>query len=144
MGKRRQPQYPFMVFAESIPAAMRLADKSTPADERKRIISEVKETIDIVKAIADRNAQVGRHEANHARRDRVMADYVPGRRGEPKRLASLHGISRRTVEKWIEQLRTAAPKGGEAVPSDWRTVYVGERLRQQNRVAGKKRHESKG
>ena len=133
-----------MVFAESIPAAMRLADKSTPADERARIISEVKDTIDIAKAIADRNSQVGRHEANRARRDRVMADYVPGKRGEPKRLASLHGVSQRTVEKWIEQLRGAAPIGSAAVPDDWRTMYIGQRLRQQNSVAGKKRHGRKG
>jgi transposase-like protein len=133
-----------MVFAESMPAATRLADKNTPADERKRIISDVKDTIDITKSIADRNSQVGRHEANHARRDRVMADYVPGKRGEPKRLASLHGVSRRTVEKWIDQLRAAAPAGSAAVPDDWRTVYVGQRLRQQNSVAGKKRRARKG
>jgi DNA-binding MarR family transcriptional regulator len=129
------------VFAEAIPAAIRLSDPKTPDDERERLVSDAIDSIEVVRNIADRNAQREpnsvRHKENHERRDTVMTryKYVPGKRREPKRLAKASGVSRRTVEKWIKQLRQGDLKGREAIPDDWRTVYVGNRLRQQARLA---------
>jgi hypothetical protein len=72
-----------------------------------------------------------------------MADYVPGKRGEPKRLAKLYGVEERQVRKWIEQLRRTPPRGSEAVPDTWRAVVEGQMLREQCRLAGRQRHKPK-
>jgi hypothetical protein len=146
--RTRQSLYPFMVFAEAVPQAARLADAKTTPDERAMILREVRDTIDIVKSVVDRNTQSGRHKKNHERRDRIMAklrrdEHGAPVRGETKRLARRYGVSTRTVEKWIAQLRRAPARGSEAVPDDWRTVYVGEGLRHQYRVAAHRRRKNR-
>jgi hypothetical protein len=140
----RKTPIPFMVFAEAVPQSIRLADSKIPPEERARLLRDVNDSIDIVKAVADRNTQSGRHKKNHERRDRVLAglrrdEHGVPLRGEPKRLANRHRVSVRTVEKWIAQLRRTRMKGAEAVLVDWRTVALGERVRHVNQAAARKR-----
>jgi len=139
-----KPEYPFMVFAESLPDAESLSDPNISASEKERIDFRVDDTIQLVKDFADRNTQKGRHAANHAERDRVMGDLRRDargkpKRGEPSRLAEAHGVRVIKVRKWIAQILKSAPKGSEAVPDDWRTVYYGQMLRRQRSEAAKKR-----
>ncbi len=146
--KHQWPQYPFMVFAESLPEATRLADSNTPLAERAQILREVNAVVDVVKSVVDRNTQQGRHEKSHAARKRVMDDLrrdARGRplRGEPSRLARDHGVPVVKVRKWIEQLKNA-PLGSEAIPSDWRTVYYGKALRFQRSTAARRSKKREG
>lgn len=133
----KKPQFPFMVFAESVPDATRLHAPSTMADERELILAKVDDAVEVVKSIATGNRRGARHRDSHHKRDRIMRDakYVPGKRGEPKRIASKYGVSPRTVEKWIAQLR--APEIDP--PADWRTVYHGRALRNYQRELAQKR-----
>jgi hypothetical protein len=135
---------PWMVFAEQVPEAARLHDPSISADERDRIRRGVRDSIDVVKEFADRNTQRGRHAADHAKRERVMAGLrVDARgkpkRGEPSRLAAAHGVPVIKIRKWIEQLRKTPRKGSESVQDDWRTVVYGKMLRHERSMAGRQR-----
>jgi hypothetical protein len=132
-----------MVFAEAVPAARRLADPNTPPEERERLKHDAEASIAAARDTAERDTQRARHEANHARRDQVMADYVPGKRGEPKRLARLHNVPTRTVETWIRQMKVRVPVIDDAAWNDWRAVYIGEGIRHRNRLAGRRRGQSK-
>jgi hypothetical protein len=139
-----KPEWPWMVFAEAVPDAARLHDPNVSGDEKDRIRREVRSLVEVVRDIADRNTQKGRHAANHAQRERVLRDLrVDARgkpmRGEPSRLAEAHGVPLVKVRKWIEQSRKPSPKGRDAIPYDWRTVYYGQALRRQRSDAAKKR-----
>lgn len=131
-------RYPFMVFAESLPEAKVLNDPKTPAEVRDKIRRGINTSLDIAaKVPAARKQQERRHAANREKRDRIMADWVPGRRGERRRLAKLHGVSDIQIKKWMEQLRKAAPTPRESAPRDWRAVYYGKQLQHQYRIAGR-------
>jgi hypothetical protein len=142
-AKDAKPEWPFMVFAESLPQAGRLADPNTPADERDTIRREINAVMDMVKDVADRNTQRGRHEKDYEKRARVMADLKRNAlgkplRGEPARVAELHGVRVIQVRKWIEQLKKAPRKGSAAIQGDWRTIYYGQALRHQRSVAARR------
>lgn len=141
MGKLR---YPFIVFRGSLPEVERLHDSNASPDEKDRARKEVNALIELAKAIADRNTQRSRHKDNHDLRDGIMAGLrrdARGKpvRGEPKRLASIHDVSPRTIQKWIEQLSKPPAKGADAVLADQRTVYYAKMLRHQNSLAGSQR-----
>lgn len=138
--------FPFMVFSESLPEAQRLHDPNTSTEEKERIRWKLEDTLDLVKSVADRNTQSGRHKDNYKKREQVLKELRRDKRGkplrgEPGRLASLHKISRRTVEKWIIQV-SKAPKGPVVVGDDWQTVYYGQMLRHQNSLAARKKRKS--
>jgi len=140
-GRRRLDSWPFMVFCEAIPEAQQLANPNTPTEERERILRELKDTIDVVKAVADGDTQPGRHRANRERRNSIIRDLRVDAHGkplwgEPRRLALKHKVPLAQVRKWIAQVQHPR-KGSEAIPDDWRSVYVGQRLRYQKRLAGK-------
>jgi hypothetical protein len=149
----KKPQFPFMVFHEAfdLPDGRNritlLNDPNTSADVKDAIRRDFKASLETAEQMAKRDTQRARHARNHDLRDRVMADVrrdSRGRplRGEPKRVAALHDVPVLRVRKWIEQLR-----GKPLTPSslsryrwgsaDWRTVYYGEALRAQNRVAAR-------
>jgi hypothetical protein len=145
--------YPFMVFIEAFDTpdgtnrAELLNDPKAPPQVRDAIRADINHSIETVAAMAARNTQRDRHAEAHALRDRVMADYVPGKRGEPKRLVRAHpDVSVRQVRKWIAQRRKAAatPAPNTAAPPDWRTVFHGETLRHQNRQAARNPKKPKG
>ncbi len=139
-------QYPtFMVFAEAVPDAARLADSKTPPNERARIRDRVNWAMDAARSAADRNTQQLRHAPAIRLRNSVMRDLrcdARGKplRGEPQRLADKNpGVTVHRIQKWIEQLRRQRA-GGIALPDDWRTVYYGEAVLNQTREAGRRRH----
>ncbi len=146
-NKRRQPkvQYPtFMVFAESVPESIKLHDPATTLDERAQILTKANADMDVARAFSDRNTQQGPNAGARELRDRVMRDLkrnTNGRpqRGEPKRLATLHDIPVSRVRDWIRDMRKPARAGGNALPDDWRTVYYGQAVRHQARIAGRQR-----
>ena len=122
-------------------------NSNAPPDVKAANRADINDSIETVSAIAARNTQRDRHAEAHALRDRVMADYVPGKRHEPKRLAEAHpDVSLRQIRKWIAQLRkaAAAPPLNTAAPPDWRTVFQGETLRHQNRRAARSSKKPKG
>jgi hypothetical protein len=143
----------FMVFREAfnLPDGRNritlMNDPNTPTDVRDKIRQDFNDSVDVVKEVADRNTQRGRHAANHATRERVMAglqiDRGKPKRGEPSRLAALHGVPVNKVRKWVEQLRTAPRSGSAAIRLTWLTVYQGESLRHRNRLAGRQRKKPK-
>lgn len=141
MGKLR---HPFMVFRGSLPEVEVLLDPNATPEEKARARMARNDSIDVVKSFAERNTQRGRHKEDHAKRDLIMAGLkrdAHGKpvRGEPARLATLHNVSRRTVEKWIEQLSKSPTRSAEAVRADSRAVYYGKMLRHQSSVAGRQR-----
>lgn len=158
--KPQKVDFPFMVFHEAfnLPDGSnridRLHDPKTPAEERDEIRRDFKTSLETVEQIENRNTQTERHAANHQLRDRVMAGLQVDacgkpKRGEPKRLADLHGLPIRKVRKWIEQLRNKSAISpstwrSEWDTADWQTVYYGEALREQNRVAARAKKKSKG
>lgn len=147
-------QYPFAVFKEQLDRrdaqnrpdgtnrADLLNDPKTPTAVRDEIRADINHSLETVAAIAARNTQQERHaDTGHRKaRDRVMADYVPGKRHEPKRLEKAHpDVSIRQIRKWIAQLRKAATAKSTSKPTgDWQRVVYGEMLRRQNRLAGRR------
>lgn len=145
----------FMVFSEMLDLpdgtnkAKLLTDPNTPADIKDPIRRNINQSLETVMAIAQRDTQQERHAENHQRRDSVLADLRcddsgKAKRGEPKRLAGLHGVPVRQVQKWIEQRRKAMARPAIGpMPDDWTTVIEGEMLREQNRAAGRHPKKSK-
>jgi hypothetical protein len=137
------PRSPWMAFNESLggkPEA--LADPNTPPDVKAKIRADMNYSLETVAEVGARNR--GKWATRYELRDRVMADYVPGKRHEPKRLARQHNISRRQIEKWIAQLRATAGKSASRAPTDWRDVYHGEALRHHYSVLGRRPKKPKG
>lgn len=156
MPKKKPPSsVPFMVFHEAfdLPDGRNrvdlLNDPNAPAADRDAVRADFHTSVEVARDIAQRNTQQARHEKNHAKRDRVLADMKRDARGgpargEPKRLADLHGVSLTRVRKWIEQDRAGKPTTPTSPrlqweTTDWQTIYHGEALRAQQRRAGRAR-----
>jgi hypothetical protein len=139
-------QFPFMVFAESLGGKPEtLADPRTSPEEKAEIRADINHSLETVADVGARNRQQGRWATRYKLRDRVMADYEPGKRHEPKRLLKAHpDVSMQQIRKWIAQLRTTAAKPAPSPPTHWRDVYYGEALRHQYHLAGRRPKKPKG
>jgi transposase-like protein len=144
----------FMVFSEMLDLpdgtnrAELLNNPNTPGQVKDAIRRDINQSKETVAAIAQRDTQRERHAENHERRDRVLAGLVRDQRGKPKygeakRLAKLHGVDVRQVQKWIQQVRKSSARPATALFDDWSTVIEGEMIREQNRAAARRPKKSK-
>lgn len=137
----------FMVFAESQPDALRLHDPNTPPEEKDRIRRRLNHYVDVVRSEAERGRSIKQRRWGISElRDRVMADYVPGKYGQAKllrqkaaKLSGRPGFPLRTVQGWIEDARKAPKAAPDAIKATWKAVAEGQLLSRQRREAAQKR-----
>lgn len=154
MSKKKQGV--FMVFREMLDLpdgtnrATLLNDPNTAPKVKGEILRGVNHAVEVLKSEARRNTQQGRWAKSKALRAAVMADYVPGKRGEPKRLQSkavkLSGredFPIKTVREWISDSRRPAKAPPGPIPRTWNAVIEGEMLIRQKRKAANTRPKKK-